>query len=119
MKNPFDHLRIDTRNMLQSSWYNYPVLSSFNQETIYSDGTDFIIINTGVQDDVWVASVNYNLHPFASGYSPGRKWGQFQSKNDARLYILGCLLSEEDRVIGNARKTVIKHIDAIRQLSIF
>lgn len=90
-KNRFEHLRIDTKEILPAPYYNYPVLQNNEFETLViafpGDVHKEVDLRVGLQDNVW--TLGYSV--FGSSCNPGRKWGQFTSKKDALLYGLGII----------------------------
>ncbi|EFI03566.1 hypothetical protein HMPREF9007_03055 [Bacteroides sp. 1_1_14] len=52
------------------------------------------------------------------GFNPGRKWGQFATRENALLWALGRMLCHE-KLRGAARQAVLDRIDNIRQLRLF
>ena len=74
---------------------------------------------TGQQDGVWVAATDWMIGGTGSGYNPGRKWGEFSTEQNARLWALGELLTKKDILPSAAIKTIEAHIDGIRQYKLF
>lgn len=113
MKNPYEHLRT-------SPGYDYPVLKDFENIAIYNDGVEYITIHVGVQDGFWVVGASYKIGTAGGGCYPGRKWGQFDSRDNAILWKLGAILGIDSiNMPGNIRKAIVLKIDEIRQLSLF
>lgn len=120
-RNPFENLRIDNRADLPEPWYDYPVLRSkaCRTETLYTCKYDYVKIRTGQQDGVWVAATDWMIGGTGNGYNPGRKWGEFSTEQNARLWALGELLTKKDILPSAAIKTIEAHIDEIRQYKLF
>ena len=95
MKNPFENLRIDTRNMLPGQWYDYPVLTEYETIHVHSDGRRHADLRVGIQDGFWTCGISYELTYGGGGFNPDRKWGQFNSKEEAVLWGLGKLLASK------------------------
>lgn len=118
MENRFEYLRIDGRGSLPEPWSGYPVLKEYETVIVYREGRDFLHALIGVQDGYWVAGAAIWMAGGGSGFLPGRKWGQFASRNNALLWSLGYMLTDRN-VTGAARDAVLKRIESIRQLSLF
>ena len=70
------------------------------------------------QDGWWVAGVHMEVGGSGGGFNPGRKWGQFSTRENALLWALGRMLCHE-KLRGAARQAVLDQIDNIRQLKLF
>ena len=102
MENKFEYLKIDGREQLPAPWSDYPVLREYETVTVYRNGRDYL--------DALVGS--------GGGFNPGRKWGQFATRENALLWALGRMLCHE-KLRGAARQAVLDRIDNIRQLTLF
>lgn len=109
MENKFEYLRIDGRNQLPAPWSDYPVLTEYETVTVYRNGRDYLDALVGQQDGWWTSG---------GGFNPGRKWGQFATRENALLWALGRMLCHE-KLRGAARQAVLDRIDNIRQLRLF
>lgn len=118
MENRFDYLKIDCRGQLPSPWQSYPTLSDYETVPVYRSGHDYVDVLVGQQDGWWTSGVRMQVGGSAAGFNPGRKWGQFATRENALLWALGSLLCERS-VRGAARQSVLERIDAIRQLKLF
>lgn len=119
MKNPFEYLKIDGRGQLPEPWSDYPVLTEYETVPVYCDGRDYVDVFVGQQDGWWVCGVHMNAHGSGSGFYPGRKWGQFATRDNALLWGLGWILSWLEEPHGAIQRAVRERIDDIRQLKIF
>ena len=72
----------------------------------------------GRQDGRWVAGIRFKSGISGHYFNPGRKWGEFASRNNALLWVLGWMLTREE-VTGAARNAVLVRINDIRQLRLF
>lgn len=119
--NPFADLRIDNRADLPVPWYDYPVLQSgeYRTEILYTSGRDYVKVHIGQQDGAWVAATTWMIGGSGRGCHPGRKWGEFASEQNARLWAFGELLAEEGVLPPAAIKTVKARIFEIRQYKLF
>ena len=104
MENKFEYLRIDGRNQLPTPWSDYPVLTEYETVTVYRNGRD--------------SGVHMEVDGSGGGFNPGRKWGQFATRENALLWALGRMLCHE-KLRGAARQAVLDRIDNIRQLRLF
>ena len=104
MENKFEYLKIDGREQLPAPWSDYPV--------------DYLDALVGQQDGWWVAGVHMEVGGSGGGFNPGRKWGQFATRENALLWALGRMLCHE-KLRGAARQAVLDRIDNIRQLTLF
>lgn len=113
MENQFKHLKIENKDRLPEPWYDYNVLQNGQYQTalIYSKNRDYIKIHTGIQDGVWTSGHSYHVADSYSGMNPGRKWGEFESKDDAILYELGFILE----ALEKAQKRTPAAIKAVQQ----
>lgn len=118
MENKFEYLRIDGRRQLPEPWINYPVLTNYETVSVYRNGRNYLNALVGQQDGWWTAGVHMEIAGSGGGFNPGRKWGQFASRDNALLWALGWMLSKEETV-GAARQAVLDKIDNIRQLKLF
>lgn len=118
MKNKFDYLRIDGRKNLPEPWYDYPVLSDFETASVYRYQKDYLNVLVGQQDGYWVAGITIQIEGFGAGFYPGRKWGQFATRENAILWGLGYMFGC-DKIKGAAQNAVRNMINEIRQLSLF
>lgn len=91
MENRFKHLLIDNRHLLPQPWSNYDVLKTgqFECISLWSENREKLIVQVGQQDDVWVGSMDYYVEGHGCSAYPGRKWGEFASREDAILYTMG------------------------------
>jgi len=90
MENKFKHLRIENKPHLPEPWYNYPVLAEgFETIVVYLKDREDIKVRIGIQDGVWTAGYSFHIGDSGGSRNPGRKWGEFASKDDAILYVLG------------------------------
>lgn len=117
-ENRFEYLLIDGRKDLPTPWSDYPVLCDYETVVIYQQGREYLHALIGIQDGYWVAGLKTNCGSGGSGFNPGRKWGQFASRDNALLWALGCMLAR-DYVQGPARQAVLDKINDIRQLKLF
>lgn len=118
MNNPFEYLKIDGREQLPTPWYDYPVLREYETVPVYRNGRDYVDTIVGQQDGWWVSGVKMDVHGSGGGFNPGRKWGQFTTRNNALLWAMGWILSQRE-VHGAVQQTVLEKIDYIRQLKLF
>lgn len=118
MENHFEYLKIDGRKQLPAPWSNYPVLTEYETVTVYREGRNFLDALIGQQDGWWTAGVHMQVGGSGKGFNPGRKWGQFATRNNALLWALGWMLSNSE-LHGAARQAVLDKIDSIRQLKLF
>jgi hypothetical protein len=118
MKNKFEYLMIDGRGQLPEPWSNYPVLTDYETVTIYRNGRNYLDALVGQQDGWWTAGVHMQIGGSGSGFNPGRKWGQFSTRDNALLWALGWMLSNYE-LQGAARQAVLDKIEGIRQLKLF
>ena len=89
-----ESLLIDNKHLLPAPWYHYPVLKEGQFETIellkkrstWAGST----IRVGVQDGVWTLGYSF----LGQGCNPGRKWGEFNSRQDAITYFVKSKLPE-------------------------
>lgn len=96
-ENPYKHLRRDTRELLEHEcWLSYPsmykgyeVIEAYNPK----GSRMYINIFVGIQEGRWVCGCRYELYNEGGGYSPSRKWGDFATRQDAILFMLGELRS--------------------------
>ena len=79
---------------------------------------DYLDALVGQQDGWWVAGVHMEVGGSGGGFNPGRKWGQFATRENALLWALGRMLCHE-KLRGAARQAVLDRIDNIRQLTLF
>ena len=103
MENKFEYLKIDGREQLPAPWSDYPVLREYETVTVYRNGRDYLDAQVGGA---------------GGGFNPGRKWGQFSTRENALLWALGRMLCHE-KLRGAARQAVLDQIDNIRQLKLF
>lgn len=87
-------------------------------EYLKIDGRDYLDALVGQQDGWWVAGVHMEVGGSGGGFNPGRKWGQFATRENALLWALGRMLCHE-KLRGAARQAVLDRIDNIRQLKLF
>lgn len=87
-------------------------------EYLKIDGRDYLDALVGQQDGWWVAGVHMEVGGSGGGFNPGRKWGQFATRENALLWALGRMLCHE-KLRGAARQAVLDQIDNIRQLKLF
>lgn len=123
-QNPYENLRVDNRARLPIPWENYAVLQPgmFKTEIVYIDGYERAKVYLGQQDGVWTAGYDLWAEKCSGGCYPGRKWGDFVTEQDARLWVLGEFLTfdTEDHPLPAAMKKAIeKRIFEIRQLTLF
>lgn len=118
MKNNFEYLRIDGRKQLPLPWSDYPVLTEYETIPVYREGHNFLDILIGRQDGWWVAGVHIQISGSGGGFNPSRKWGQFTTRGNALLWVLGYVLSNY-KLQGAIRQAVFDRIDSIRQLKLF
>lgn len=91
MENKFEYLKIDGREQLPAPWSDYPVLREYETVTVYRNGRDYLDALVGQQDGWWVAGVHMEVGGSGGGFNPGRKWGQFATRENALLWALaGC-----------------------------
>lgn len=118
MENKFEYLMIDGRGQLPEPWSNYPVLTDYETVTIYRNGRNYLDALVGQQDGWWTAGVHMQIGGSGGGFNPGRKWGQFSTRENALLWALGWMLSNYE-LQGAARQAVLDKIEGIRQLKLF
>lgn len=118
MENKFEYLRIDDRDRLPSPWSSYPVLTEYETVPVYRNGRDYLDVLVGRQDGWWTAGVHMQVNSSGGGFNPGRKWGQFATRDNALLWTLGWALCH-DKLRGATRQAVLEKIDDIRQLKLF
>ncbi len=80
MENKFEYLKIDGREQLPAPWSDYPVLREYETVTVYRNGRDYLDALVGQQDGWWVAGVHMEVGGSGGGFNPGRKWGQFATR---------------------------------------
>lgn len=91
MENKFEYLRIDGRNQLPAPWSDYPVLTEYETVTVYRNGRDYLDALVGQQDGWWTSGVHMEVDGSGGGFNPGRKWGQFATRENALLWhSAGC-----------------------------
>ena len=115
MENKFEYLMIDGRGQLPEPWSNYPVLTDYETVTIYRNGRNYLDALVGQQDGWWTAGVHMQIGGSGGGFNPGRKWGQFSTRENALLWALGWMLSNYE-LQGAARQAVLDKIEGIRCL---
>lgn len=118
MENKFEYLMIDGRGQLPEPWSNYPTLTDYETVTIYRNGRNYMDALVGQQDGWWTAGVHMQIGGSGGGFNPGRKWGQFSTRENALLWALGWMLSNYE-LQGAARQAVLDKIEGIRQLKLF
>lgn len=118
MENKLEYLRIDGRDQLPTPWSDYPVLTEYETVAIYRNGRDYLDALVGQQDGWWTSGVHMQVNSSSAGFCPGRKWGQFATRENALLWALGWMLCH-DNLRGAARQAVLDKIDDIRQLKLF
>lgn len=118
MENKFEHLRKDCRKELPQPWTHYPVLSDYEVVPVYREGPYIMDALIGQQDDRWVVGVRFKCGTSGHYFAPGRKWGEFVSRENALLWALGWMLTREE-VTGVVRRIVLERINDIRQLKLF
>lgn len=118
MENKFEHLRIDVRKEFPEPWTNYPVLSDYEVVPVYREGPYVMDALIGRQDGRWVAGIRFKSGTSGHYFAPGRKWGEFATRDNALLWALGWMLTR-DEVTGAARRVVLKRINDLRQLKLF
>lgn len=91
MENKFEYLKIDGREQLPAPWSDYPVLREYETVTVYRNGRDYLDALVGQQDGWWVAGVHMEVGGSGGGFNPGRKWGQFATRENALYgHSAGC-----------------------------
>lgn len=123
-KNPYENLCVDNRARLPQPWENYPVLhpGAFKTEVVYVDGREHAKIHIGQQDLAWTVGYDFYVGKHGGGRYPGRKWGDFVTEQDARLWALGFLLTldtEDDPLPAAMKKAINVRIFEIRQYKLF
>lgn len=118
MENKFDYLRIDGRKDLPEPWCDYPVVSDFETVPVYQGDGEYLYVLIGQQDGYWVAGVSYKTKSLSRCFYPGRKWGQFASRDNALLWGLGYMLGSNE-IHGAASKAILYKINDTRQLKLF
>lgn len=123
-KNPYENLRVDNRARLPQPWKNYPVLhpGEFKTEIVYVNGREHAKIHIGQQDGVWTVGYDFYVGNHGGGCYPGRKWGDFVTEQDAKLWALGFLLTldtEDDPLPAAVKKAINTRIFEIRQYKLF
>ena len=86
-------LLIDNRKILPHPWYNYPVLQKGFEVISLCKSSKWYkqaVIKIGKQDGVWVLGYDIN----GGGCNPGRKWGEFSSRENAIRYFVSKFLPE-------------------------
>ncbi|MCC4228398.1 hypothetical protein [Zunongwangia profunda] len=81
------NLKIENKHLLPEPWYAYPVLKKNEFEVIKlteKKTTYGAEIRVGIQDGVWTLGYSF----LGSGCNPGRKWGEFKSREDAINYFI-------------------------------
>lgn len=91
--------RIDHKHLLGNRWMDYQVLKEEEFDTIdlYPENVLEGKIYIGKQDGFWVSGQDI----FGHGYFPGRKWGVFESRADAILYVIQENLPVANRLLKN------------------
>nr|DAX68992.1 MAG TPA: hypothetical protein [Caudoviricetes sp.] len=123
-KNPYENLRVDNRARLPQPWKNYPVLhpGEFKTEIVYVNGREHAKIHIGQQDGVRTVGYDFYVGNHGGGCYPGRKWGDFVTEQDAKLWALGFLLTldtEDDPLPAAMKKAINTRIFEIRQYKLF
>ena len=123
-KNPYENLRVDNRARLPQPWKNYPVLhpGEFKTEIVYVNGREHAKIHIGQQDGVWTVGYDFYVGNHGGDCCPGRKWGDFVTEQDAKLWALGFLLTldtEDDPLPAAVKKAINTRIFEIRQYKLF
>ena len=93
-------------------------MREYETVTVYRNGRDYLDALVGQQDGWWVAGVHMEVGGSGGGFNPGRKWGQFATRENALLWALGRMLCHK-KMRGAARQAVLDQIDNIRQLKLF
>ncbi len=109
-------------------WYDYSViqrkpLPSFEYESKECK----VKIYVTKQDGVWVGSYEYDIdYGCVSGFNPGRKWGEFDSKEEAEEYYCTQLIRELKKVnldnrcnLSNVIKALEEYYQKIWQYDLF
>ena len=98
MENKFEYLKIDGREQLPAPWSDYPVLREYETVTVYRNGRDYLDALVGQQDGWWVAGVHMEVGGSGGGFNPGRKWGQFATRENGvphgRPYLTELTISD-------------------------
>ena len=123
-KNPYENLRVDNRARLPQPWKNYPVLhpGEFKTEIVYVNGREHAKIHIGQQDGVWTVGYDFYVGNHGGDCYPGRKWGDFVTEQDAKLWALVFLLTldtEDDPLPAALKKAINTRIFEIRQYKLF
>ncbi len=77
-------------------WWEYPVLSPSQFRTVYKfdkDGSGIVKVLIGKQDGFFVMGYHWEIYGSSVGCGgggcyPGRKWGEFKSRDEAEEYAL-------------------------------
>lgn len=78
---------IENKHLLPEPWYEYPVLQEGEFEKIELLEKKCILgstIKVGIQDGVWTLGYDF----LGRGCNPGRKWGEFESRENAIEYFI-------------------------------
>jgi hypothetical protein len=98
----FESLRIENKHLLPEPWYQYPVLKAPNFESIQllkkSTPWKGSTIRVGIQDGVYVLGFSF----LTGSCNPGRKWGEFKTRQDAITYFVKKNLPEIEKLKGKA-----------------
>ncbi len=119
MINPFEYLRIQTQGLLPEPWYNYPVVIDYEVETIISVVDETVQLYHATQDDYHVIGISVKTPVEYKSFCPGRKWGQFGSRKDAKLWALGHLLCTNNLLSNAAIASIRIEIYRTSQMSLF
>lgn len=119
MKNPYNDLRQETQSILGDKWDKYPDVTDFTTCTIFNSKTECVQLRIATQDEITVIACSITENGITRSFIPNRKWGQFRSEKDARLWALGFALERLQNLSADALNEIHKEINKTQQLSLF
>ncbi len=101
-------------------WYHYPVVTKYKTVTIFAVSPHhFFRVKIGKQDDKIVSGYDYELNSgLGGGCNPGRKWGEFDSYDEALEYELNKKvqmlqkIKEPNAAEKDALRRILKFVEA-------
>ena len=107
-------------------WYNYPVLANYRTITVFEKSKHhFFRVKLGKQDGKVVSGYDYELESgLGGGCSPGRKWGEYKTKDEALITEIERMLNEfrnrkDDYAARDAVKRILKFKEKFTQGELF
>ncbi len=100
-------------------WYKYPVIANYKTVTIFNVSSHhFFRIKIGKQDGKIVSGYDYQFKSgLGGGCNPGRKWGEFDSYDEALEYELNktAQILQEIKEPDGAEKDALRRILKFRE----